>query len=197
MFASLLLQAYFKESFYHSLPHLFDKLNSPTKWSDVWLSIAIQSYEQYFICRESASTYQCSNTHYLLAQEAIKDSLSNIQGAKEAFIKSKNADTLLATITEQARHLLITVSCFLGHCAGLQTGECPEKDSFKEYIDKYGLRLWCDKFGKDYEEIFSKVDTCPSEENFLKLAQHIERIFWQMKIFVWEEQEMVKCYVLP
>ncbi len=82
-------------------------------------------------------------------------------------------------------YILHHAASLLGHIDGLSEGPIDDPELMSE-LDKRGLKAWFDLYRNDLRLLWSDRGEWETLEEFLALGHHLERLFWQFGIFLWQ-----------
>ena len=82
----------------------------------------------------------------------------------------------------------------LGHRDGLAEGQHFVGDDLPERLKPYGLSQWIELFGRDLAACY-RDDGALDFNVVTTLSRHVERLFWALGVYCWQEGNDVRCII--
>lgn len=126
-----------------------------------------------------------------LSGRAVTITLAVLEAARQQFMSHKNVDALLAEITPAIDMLLGTLAGYCGqHPHGSADRPLSQTSPTCEPLAHAGLWDWVLLFGRDLSQHHQSLTReSSSVDQMLALSEHVERVLWQVGIFLSDFEE--------
>ena len=96
-----------------------------------------------------------------------------------------DVDRFLEVVMPSISSTLLLGGDLLGHCAVSGSDPFDSKGELSAVLEDLGLENWFPIFLDDLECFRMRRGRWASFDEFLKLSIHVERLMWQLGIFLW------------
>jgi hypothetical protein len=157
---------------------------------DGFLYSAIHSaWTGYFSSRASAVfDPEAGLAQQELLVSVLKRAQSDIPAARLAYRFHGDIDALLKIVLPRIADVLRFSGTVLGHYDGLQQSFL-DVPTLAAALNEMNLRDWFLLFDSDLSRLWDRRGKWASLDEFLMLNRHVERLFWQYRLFPWKTNE--------
>ena len=126
--------------------------------------------------------------------EALEHAQRAMGAARAAMTDQSDVGAASICALECASAVLAHVADWLGHRDGLAEGQHFVGDDLPERLKPYGLSQWIELFGRDLAACY-RDDGALDFNVVTTLSRHVERLFWALGVYCWQEGNDVRCII--
>lgn len=145
------------------------------------------AWKAYFAARASAGFNTEAKSNY---QEMLVNSLSLIQ---KEFLKERldyryhgDVNRLLESALGYVSNILSFSAMLLGNHDGESNEPFEADDNLDLALQDNGLKSWLTMYNSDLQELWVNRGYWESDDDFLSLNIHVNRVLWQLGLFPWK-----------
>ena len=128
--------------------------------------------------------------------------IDGLEFAEREIANERAASRVTGDISNVTRRASDCISAILRHCAdwlghraGLAEGQTFPGDDLPVRLQTRGLDRWIELFGRDLAAVYEHEDAGLNMAVIMRLGRHVDRLLWALGIFVWLDEDDVRCVV--
>ena len=128
--------------------------------------------------------------------------IDGLEFAKREIANERAASRVTGDIGNVTRRASDCISAILRHCAdwlghraGLAERQTFPGDDLPVRLQTRGLDRWIDLFGRNLAAVYEHEDAGLNMAVIMRLRRHVDQLLWALGIFVWLEEDDVRCVV--
>ncbi len=157
----------------------------PTGYEAFLYPYVSSAWTAYFTTRASAAFNESMGEAYSeILVAVLTHAQTNIPSARLEYRFDGDLDKLLHTVFPLIAEILRFSGKVLGHYSGIRRSTS-ENHELNEALEKAGLQNWFMLFDADLSVLWGCMGKWKSNQEFLALGRHTERLMWHYGMFPW------------